>query len=720
VAGTPRLGRWQRWGLAALVVVLDIALTAPLTGHGTLQLLDLGDYPQGPHPPFAPSAFGFPPGLTSRAPVEAVLYWIFQGIRWPPVHLLPFAVVAPLACTGFARAFPGRALAIGVATLLFTVNPFIGERMANGQVYVVMGYSLLPILLALAVRPLGSLTATWALGGLVFALGAALSVHYLYIGGLLLMIVVAAHLVFGQMRAVWAGTGIAACGAALSLYWLIPAVHASQTLRSPVTALDLSVFQTLPDRTWGLAVNISGLYGFWRPGVPLVKYHLSGWPFLLLAILVVVGFGLHELTARGGAPGRAFAASCATAGIAGGLLAAGAKGPAGELYTWLFAHFPGFEVMREPAKFSSLLALAYAACFGVGAEAVIRPLARSPVRVLCACCLAAVPLTYGYTQLWGFAGYASPSAYPASWAAADRAMSPGASALALPWRAYLLLPWAGNRVVANPMQSYFGRPVISGDDLEAGPIATETSNPRSRFLQFCLSEGTQISEFGRVLAPLGIRYVILARVPGAQSFGWLGRQHDLRRVFGTHEIVIYRNEEAVPPAYEPRRRLMLRDWGQVLMLAQRDPLIDYLIQVRKARPGPLSLPPALAALAASAPAPMPIKAVGGTAVSQPVDLSGAARAVVLPDPAYPGWRLNGFRTTSQFGVTTAFIRAAGTGHRARPVATYAPWRLVRICDVVGACLAAADVTVLAAALIGRRRRAARSATALTPANDGRK
>ena len=44
-------------------------------------------------------------------------------------------------------------------------------------------------------------------------------------------------------------------------------------------------------RRYGLGLNVLGLYGFWRPGNPLAKASISGWPFLLLAILVLVGVG---------------------------------------------------------------------------------------------------------------------------------------------------------------------------------------------------------------------------------------------------------------------------------------------------------------------------------------------------------------------------------------------------------------------------------------------
>ena len=187
-------------------------------------------------------------------------------------------------------------------------------------------------------------------------------------------------------------------------------------------------------------------------------------------------------------------------------------------------------------------------------------------------------LTYGYTELWGFDGYARPSVYPAAWAAADKAMSPGATALALPWRAYMQVPWAGDRVIANPIPGYFDRTIISADDLEAGPIETETSDPRSLFLQFCISEGNHVTEFGRLLAPLGVRYVIVAKGPGSQSYEWLDRQQDLEKIVDAPSIAVYQNEEMVPNVYEPVQRIFLRDWGQVVALAQRVPLIDYSIQ----------------------------------------------------------------------------------------------------------------------------------------------
>src|ERR1017187_2734036 len=120
---------WPFLMLTALVIAGDSVLLGPLLGSGSLQLLDYGDFPPGPNPHPPLSAFGLPPGITSRAPVDVASYWVFAHIHWSALHLVPLAAVAPLACVGFARIFTGRTVAAGAATLLYTVNPFIFERM---------------------------------------------------------------------------------------------------------------------------------------------------------------------------------------------------------------------------------------------------------------------------------------------------------------------------------------------------------------------------------------------------------------------------------------------------------------------------------------------------------------------------------------------------------------------------------------------------------------
>lgn len=705
LAEAAALTRRARCSLAATVVGLEAAVLAPLLGAPTLQLLDYGAYPVGPHPPVPLSSYGFPPDLTSRAPVFAALDWLFHAVPLAALTLLPFALVAPLSCLGFARVLRGRALAIGAATVVYTVNPFVYERMAAGQVYVVMGYALLPLLLGLVVRPLPSLLGTACLGGILYALAIALSVHYLFLAGAVLAVMAVAHAAARRRRSALAGAAICAVGAVLSLYWLVPAAASGVGASAGVTGSDLAAFRTAGDPTVGLFGNVLGLYGFFRPGTPLVKDALAGWPLVLLAMLLVVAFGLVELARRGGR-GRALASGCLVLCVLGALAAMGAQGPTGALYSWCFAHVPGFRVLREAQKFDALVALGYAVGFGAGVVALTRTLTARRARVLAAVALLAIPLAYGYTELWGFSVAGQRSATPPAVLAADRAMRPGATALLLPWAAYYPVPWLGDRVVANPLASAFDRPVIAADDLEAGQIVSESANPRSAFLQFSLSHGASLHEFGRVLAALGVSYVVVAKAPGWTDYAWLARQGDLHVVLDDADLVVYRSTEVVHAAYAPQRTVTVRDWGAVLAMAARVPLVDYRIAVEHAGPGPLVAPRSLPAPVA----PVALVATTSSPIRQTLRLEAASPTVVLTASDFSGWHLSGYRTTSQFGVTVAF-RAIGRPPPGEVVAAFGPGSLVRTWDLVGVVLLCCTLVALASAArrTPRRHRSTRAA-----------
>ena len=142
--------------LPALVVCcgLTLGIVIPLARSGTLLLLDYGTYPAGPQPQMDASIWGFPPGLVTRAPIDVVLYAVFHALNWGWLRLLPFVLLAPLAWRGFRRLLGARTLAVAAATTLFVINPWTADRMSAGQVYLVVGYALLPLLLSMpSVRP---------------------------------------------------------------------------------------------------------------------------------------------------------------------------------------------------------------------------------------------------------------------------------------------------------------------------------------------------------------------------------------------------------------------------------------------------------------------------------------------------------------------------------------------------------------------------------------
>ena len=546
-ARSPAL-RSGRYIVSRFVVGLSLAIALPLLRPGTLLLLDYADYPAGEHSSLGAYAWGFAPGLTSRAPINALLLSLFRVLPWGPVKLLPLLLVPPLAAFGFSRLFAREPLAAIAATLLFVVNPFVYERMLAGQIYLVLGYALLPLFLSLLLSKSEDVAAP-IVAGLLFALLMGLSPHFVFLGGLLLIVAVGISLGRGERRRALRRAGVTLLVTVLaSLYWLIPiATQASDLGR--VTGTDLETFRTVPDPAFGLAANVAGLYGFWRAGPPLPKESLPAWPLLLAVILIVVGIGARDA----GSDGHGKVAKILiVVGVSAFILALGAQGPTASFFRFLFEHVPGFRIMREPQKFDVLLALGYAGLFGLGAHALVKASTQRTARAVVVVVILAVPCAYTFRMLWGFGGYARPSSFPTSWTEADALMGNGpGKVLALPGDQYLSFPWTQQRAVASPVQSFFERDVLIDGRLRLGGLESQTADPRTRYLRFIADHGSRTTRMGNLVAPLGVQYVLLVKTGDWARYSWLEDQDGppARPVVAGPRAVRERGARLLPPTH---------------------------------------------------------------------------------------------------------------------------------------------------------------------------
>ena len=234
--------------------------------------------------------------------------------------------------------------------------------------------------------------------------------------------------------------------------------------------------------------------------------------------------------------------------------------------------------------------------------------------------------------------------------------------LALPWHLYLDFPWTQGRTVVNPMASYFQRPVISGDNIEAGDIETESTDPRSEYLTYLFSVGSDTTHLGRLLAPLGIRYVLLAKTDDWKDYSFLDTQADIRVVKNWGDLTLFENMEPAPLATAPTTSITVDTWGDVVGLAQETSLADYYVVVRNPGPGPIR-EPALGAVASPGAAP-------AAKVNSPVQVTlrnaSAAPYLVVSEPYDPDWSANGQHASEELGALTGFTECA-SGNRQHDV-----------------------------------------------------
>jgi hypothetical protein len=415
------------------------AVVAPLTRRGWVLLLDWA-----PGPRHIDS--GFPAGPAFVLPVHALHAAFGAAVGW-----LPIAYALAIATAGAAVLVGGPWPARVVAGLAFAWNPFVFDRIATGQVALLVGYALLPWLTRAAVRAArprdGLAIGAW------WTLAALCSVHFVWIGG---VIVAAAAVV--QLRRVSArqvGAAVALAGvivaAAVSI-WLLAARPAAV----PADPAALTTYRTVSDPDLGRSLGILAQQGFWRPVVTRPRDDLgAAFPFVACAVIAAAGVGLFA--ARRTRTAR-LAGTVVIAAGAGWVLAHGATGPFGFAYRAAYEHLPGFAVMREAQKWVALVSLATAVGLGCLATAIARRTRAG------AWCLVCVPLLFAPTLAGGIAGRVAPARYPASWAAVRDGLDalPGPVA-ALPWEHYERAGITGDRVVANVGPAYFGTRVLVAD-----------------------------------------------------------------------------------------------------------------------------------------------------------------------------------------------------------------------------------------------------------------
>jgi hypothetical protein len=740
-----RLLRFVRHPDAATLVlgiVIGLGVCAPLLGGDRVFLLD---WSIGPHAAVVtPGVLGLNGGLTAGV-VSSVAMTLLNRLVGGAATWLPILVFFPIATVGAGR-LAGRSRWSRVAAgTFYAVNPFVFNRLFVGHFPLLIGYALLPFATAAAIRSLSSKALRWPVIALWWAGLTSLSPHFAWIFGLIVtgVVVVAVSTRQHPIRRIcgWFATVVGAF-AVMSAYIILP--HASTNLPTQVGSVSLSLYGTTGDPHLGLFANVLALYGFWRtgPGPELPKDVILGWPFVMFAILLIVGVGVWNAVRKGGQRNderaddslsegertsiqsstktdvqvrddpnasrllqvdqRRLAILLLFVGGVGYVLALGDQGPTGGLFLWAYDHVPFFAIMREPQKFLMLLALAYSVLFGWGVERLSQ-VEISPSRFGAVATAAVVgvvlPLGYTATIFDGLAGQIASSPLPAAYQRADALMGTGVgNVLYLPWHIYMEYPFTNGRVVANVAPTSFERNVISGDNVEANDIETQSTSPRSAYLQELFANGTKFSEFGALVAPLGVKYVVLAKAVDWSSYSWLKDQKDLKLVLNNSSLEVWLNLAYVGVGDRVKKLTSVSSFSGLLTLAKFNELgAGAVVSKRESTSSsnsPVAAPPSSASSGNSATTP---------AVRQ---LSPIAYRIAPGTPGWVtdeatyqrGWSLNG-QSASATVEGTVLVRVGAQGG----VLQFTPWGMVRL----GYTLSAGVFVALALVLVVEPRRRGR-------------
>jgi hypothetical protein len=713
-----------------LGLVIGLAVCAPFLGGSRLFLLD---WSVGPQDAIATTAaLGLNGGLTTGiggSTVIAILNDVFGGAStW-----LPMLAFFPIATVGAGRLAGRSRWSRCAAGTLYAVNPFVFNRLFVGHLALLIGYALLPFAVKAAMRSLSSPGLRWCVPALWWAGLTSLSPHFAWIYGLVVLGVAIVALSTKQHPLRRVAGWFAICVGAFTLmstYMIFP--NGSTNLPTQVGSVSLNLYRTNGDPHLGLFANVLALYGFWRtgPGPELPKDVIIGWPFIMFAILVIVGLGAWHVLRRSPmrdegtdsssvpegerTTGRSLgptdpvtddvtvspsiavdqkrlAILLVFVGVVGYFLALGNQGPTGGLFLWAYDHVPFFSIMREPQKFLMLLALAYAVLFGWGVERLSQvDVSPSQFSAVATAALMGVVLPLGYcaTIFDGLAGQITSSPLPPAYQRADALMGTGAgNILVLPWHIYMEYPFTNGRVVANLGPTSFRRSVIAGDNVEADNVETQSTSPRSAYLEQLFQNGKKTNHFGALVAPLGVRYVVLSKAVDWPAYRWLNDQKDLKLVLDDQSLEVWRNVAYTGVGQRVTKLISVSGIAGLLTLAKLNELGAGAVVKSEGAAG-VATPLHAGTSSAASTTRASVRQLSPVAYRIP---SGRPGWVTVDAPYQRGWFFNGHAAKAT-AEGTILVRVGAQGG----ILEFTPWRMVRLGYIVSAGTFIALILVLVA------------------------
>lgn len=556
-----RTGPLAAQRLGALPIVWGIFLTALIAGPWLASGYIFGTDWTGPR------RFDFPTGVSSSAPLQAVLAVLSRMFSAEVTgKLFVFGLLFVAALTAYRAAPIEGFVPRAAAAVVFVFNPFVYGRLHYGQLFLLAGYAVLPwVALRFRRLLLEPGAATGLVAGLAVALVGVFTPHIFLIAVVLAGMLTIAHIVaagdrLAFLRALAPGLLVAvAVTLVASAYWMVPLLGGGGPTASTLAGIgsgDLAAYAAVPDQQLGLLPNLLGLYGFWAEDTgrfTSMKAFVPLWPVILMVLLAVSAIGAVAAFRQRRDRLAPWVAGLLAAIAIALILEAGVSHPlTSGLLTWLDAHAPLYRGMRDAGKWAALLALVYSQLVGLGSVAILDWLqergiggANSPwIRSAATGLLLAFPLYYGNGLLYGMHGEIVPSQYPPGWYAADRVLAadghPGRT-LFLPWHEYMSLSFVRNQnsVVAPPAPSFFSVPIVVSANPEVPGIAVP-SDPDQTAVSGLVAAGSQ-GRWAQALAARGIKYVLVAREVDWSSYGYLDTEPGLVRVGDYGSIVLYRN-----------------------------------------------------------------------------------------------------------------------------------------------------------------------------------
>ncbi len=494
------------WAGVLLAIDISVVVLRSLGRSGYLIQLDTAFGPRAPEIHWSLYA--------PVAALQSVSVHLFGGAATGRAYALIALALPGIGAAVLLRRLPWYAAATGI--MLAELNPFVYERMVEGQWAVVasVGFLLLWISAlehALSKPRLRACVVTGVVGA------AAVSVDNHAVGPLVALTIGA----WWAYRRSHDARRVLLLASATSFVLLAHGILAfaisrgrfSYTTVSQFGPEAFSTFRANASSSLTLLPRLFGLYGYWGERVgrfPAADGGVAWWPVpvVVLGALAVIGAKRDRSRAWLFGVGLVGIAVAASTALPGGARLAGRLADA----------FPLLAAFREPQKWCVLWIVALVALVPAAMSRTIRFGARRiPAAVVALCVIAAILLPAGVSTLRNTSKIVTPVRYPASWtAAADhlrREVPSGEVVVVLPWHQFEVFDFIG-RPTIDPSGVFFPGRLFASTDPELP--GEHVSSDLQRLALLARGRSTIPCAFADALRERSIHWALVLDLPDSR------------------------------------------------------------------------------------------------------------------------------------------------------------------------------------------------------------
>ncbi|AIJ06305.1 hypothetical protein JH146_1463 [Methanocaldococcus bathoardescens] len=469
------------------------------------------------------------------------------------------------------------------AGILYMVNPYTYIRIIVGHWFILFAYSLLPLGIRYFIELLENRDKNSIIKATLITSLIAFNTHTLFMTfmayGIILIIKLAKEKSLKLLKPV---SLFAISFTMINLYWLIPLLTAkSSSLVNYITIYDLYVFAPKID-SFSPLFTLASMYGFWRPTYTYAKDYLPFWEILFIIIfsLSIYGFISYYKNKKVGV----YVISFALIWLIGLLFATGITGFFKDVFQFLFNHIFILKGMRETHKFVNLVVLSYSILGAFGLKKIIESHKSNKIKKIIMIFFILVPLIYSFTFFNEFDNQIKPTDYPKDWYEVNNFLNKDKdnfNILFFPWHLYMDIHWVPNKDkrIVNPSQTFFDKNVIFAENIEADSIYTEVYTPYQNYMNYLLENKEKINNFGSLVAPLGVKYVLLTKEVDYKNYDFLFKQKDLKLVLETENFYVFKNERYKGKIYSVEGVEYVKNLDELINLSNKEDVSKELILI---------------------------------------------------------------------------------------------------------------------------------------------